>query len=162
MSPFRATPLASLRELCEAMSAQQLLQGEWTDQVVYDLGCGDGIVNVELASLYGTRGVGLDLDDALVSKANALAAQQKVSHLAEFRVQDIFSADLSEATILFMYLLPDALEKLKPVFEQALAFRPGLLLVVEQWALLNWEDSIVYNHKNGSFTVYASNRANLR
>lgn len=156
MSPFRATPLDSLRTLCDALHAAQLLNGEWKDQVVYDLGCGDGIVNVELAILFGTRGVGLDLDELLVTKANALAASRNVSHLVEFRVQDIFKTDLSDATILFMYLLPDALEKLKPVFETALA-RPGLLLIVEQWPLLNWEENIVYTHNNGAFRVYAGN-----
>ena len=130
-----------------------MLKGEWKDQILYDLGCGDGIVNVEVAKRFGTRGVGLDLDETLISKANELSASQDVSHLAEFRVQDLLEADLSEATILFLYLLPEALEKLKPILEREIV-RPGVLLVVEQWPLANWEHWLIYTHAEGRFRVY--------
>jgi predicted TPR repeat methyltransferase len=155
VSPFRSTPLDSLRELCDALISLQLLNGDWNSQVLYDLGCGDGIVNVELAKRFGTRGVGIDLDEALIAKANTLSDAQGVSNLVSFRIQDLLKADLSESTILFMYLLPEALEKLKPILEEQIR-RPGVLLIVEQWPLLGWEHYLVYTHSQGKFRVYRS------
>lgn len=153
VSPFRATPLDKLRNFCEAVSSLGLLKGDWKDQVVYDLGCGDGIVNVEMAKLFGTRGVGLDLDETLLAKANEAAAAQGVSHLVSFCKQDLNTADYSQATILFMYLLPEALEKLKPILESFL-LREGALLIVEMWPLEKWEDQVLYSHDKGVFRVY--------
>jgi SAM-dependent methyltransferase len=143
-----------LKELCKAVSERQLLRGDWKDQIVYDLGCGDGKVNIQLAKEFGTRGVGLDLDGHLISQANALAESEEVNHLVSFKVEDILKTDLSDATVLFLYLLPDALEKLKPILELALA-QPGVILIVEQWPLVNWDDRIVYNHNQNAFRVYS-------
>lgn len=157
VSPFRATPLEKLREFCEAVSELGLLKGEWKDQVVYDLGCGDGIVNVELAKLFGTRGVGLDLDESLVAKANELAESQQVSHIVSFLKQDILTADYSDATILFMYLLPEALEKLKSVLESFLLLGDKLL-VIEMWKPSNWEEKEIYVHDKGVFRVYGNKK----
>lgn len=153
VSPFRATPLDKLRSFCDAVSSLGLLNGDWKDQVMYDLGCGDGIVNIEMAKLFGTKGVGLDLDETLLAKANEAAATQEVSHLVSFCKQDLNTADYSKATILFMYLLPEALEKLKPVLESFL-LREGALLIVEMWPLEKWEDQILYSHDKGVFRVY--------
>lgn len=157
MSPFRSTPLEKLKSFCEAVTALGLLQGEWKDQVVYDLGCGDGIVNVELAKLFGTKGVGLDLDEGLLAKANELAAAQEVSHLVSFLKQDLNTAEYSGATILFMYLLPEALVKLRPILETFL-LREGALLIVEMWPLEKWEEKILYEHDKGVFRVYGAKK----
>ena len=157
MSPFRTTPLEKLREFCQAVLGLGLLHGEWKEQVIYDLGCGDGIVNVEFAKMFGTRGVGLDLDESLLSKANALAEAEHVSELVSFRKQDLLTADYSEATILFLYLLPEALERLKSVLEQFLA-RPGTLLIVEMWPVAYWDDRVLYTHEEGIFRVYGAKR----
>lgn len=153
VSPFRSTPLGILREFCQAVLSLGLLRGDWKDQVFYDLGCGDGIVNVEMAKMFGTRGVGLDLDETLLSKAIALSEAERVSELVSFRKQDLLTADYSEATVLFLYLLPEALEKLKSVLESFIE-RPGVIMIVEMWPIPNWQDRVLYTHAEGVFRVY--------
>lgn len=148
--------MEKLKELCDAISAQNLIQGDWSQQIFYDLGCGNGIVNIEIATLYGTRGVGLDLDEKLIFEAKSLAAQRGMSHLIDFRVEDILQTDLSECTVVFMFLLPEALEKLKSVVEDFLNKLPDRILIVEQWTISNWEDKVLYNHNQGQFRVYGS------
>lgn len=155
ISPYRATPIEDLKELCGRLSELKLIDGEWNQQVVYDLGCGDGTVNVELAATFGSRGTGLDLSEKLIFKATQHAESRGVSHLVQFKIQDLLTADLSEATIIFLFLLPDALEKLKPILQREFDLR-RLLLIVEQWPMTHWEDKLVYTHNQGQFRVYTS------
>jgi SAM-dependent methyltransferase len=82
--------------------------------VVYDLGCGDGRIVIRAAKKYGTRGVGVDLDPARIREARANAKQAGVENLVTFRVGDLFETDITEATVVALYLLPELNRRLKP------------------------------------------------
>lgn len=82
--------------------------------VVYDLGCGDGRIVIQAARKRGCRGVGFEIDPELAARARAEAKRQGVEHLVEIRESDLFQADMSEATVLPIYLLPWMLQELKP------------------------------------------------
>ena len=99
--------------------------------VVYDLGCGDGRMVIAAAKKYGTRGVGVDLDPARIREARANAKLEGVESLVTFRVEDMFETDISEATVVLLYLLPELNRRLKPkLFEQ---LRPGARVVSHDW-----------------------------
>ncbi len=95
--------------------------------VVYDLGCGDGRMVIAAAKKFGTRGVGIDLDPARIKEARANAKAQGVDQLVTFRVADLFQTDLSEATVVMLYLLPEVNRRLKPKLFAEL--RPGARVV---------------------------------
>jgi SAM-dependent methyltransferase len=95
--------------------------------VVYDLGCGDGRMVIAAAKKFGTRGVGIDLDPARIKEARANAKAQGVDKLVTFRVADLFQADLREATVVMLYLLPEVNRRLKPKLFAELA--PGARVV---------------------------------
>ena len=103
------------------------------DDVVYDLGSGDGRIPIAAAVKYGARGVGLDIDPKLVqlSKANAKAAG--VEDRVEFRVQDILTADVSAATVVTLYLLSSSNEQLRPMLARQL--RPGARIVSHAFSM---------------------------
>jgi SAM-dependent methyltransferase len=88
------------------------------DDVVYDLGCGDGRIVVQAARKRGCKGVGFEIVPELAEKARQNASQNKVSHLVEIREEDLFQVDFSDATVLPVYLLPTMLKRLKPKLAQ--------------------------------------------
>ncbi|HKU13051.1 MAG TPA: class I SAM-dependent methyltransferase [Steroidobacteraceae bacterium] len=99
--------------------------------VVYDLGCGDGRMVIAAAKKFGTRGVGVDLDPARIREARANARREGVEGMVTFRVEDMFQTDISEATVVLLYLLPELNRRLKPkLFEQ---LRPGSRVVSHDW-----------------------------
>lgn len=82
--------------------------------VVYDLGCGDGRIVIAAAKKYGARGIGIDLDPARIREARANAKAAGVEQLVTFKVADLFETDLSEATVVALYLLPELNRRLIP------------------------------------------------
>ena len=84
------------------------------DDVVFDLGCGDGRIVTRAASARGARGTGIDLDPRLIERANAGALRAGVADRAKFVVGDLFEFDFSSASVVTLYLLPDVNEKLRP------------------------------------------------
>lgn len=95
--------------------------------VVYDLGCGDGRIVIAAAKKYGSRGVGVDLDPARIREARANAKRAGVENLVRFEVADLFKTDLSEATVVTLYLLPELNRRLKPKLFAEL--KPGARVV---------------------------------
>jgi SAM-dependent methyltransferase len=85
-----------------------------TNDVVYDLGCGDGRFVVEAAKKYGVRGVGIDIDPQRVKESLENVRTNKVQHLVTIKQADIFETDFSDATVVMLYLLPDLNVKLMP------------------------------------------------
>lgn len=81
--------------------------------VVYDLGCGDGRL-VITAAQRGARGVGIDLNPTRIEEAKANARAAKVTDRVQFKVGDLFQADVSPATVVTLYLLPDVNRRLRP------------------------------------------------
>ena len=92
------------------------------DDIVYDLGCGDGRIVVQAAKKRGCKGVGFEIVHELAQQGRDSAKQNSVSHLVQIKEEDLFQADLSEATVLPIYLLPDMLTKLKPKLAKEYAF----------------------------------------
>ena len=95
--------------------------------VVYDLGCGDGRMVIAAAKEFGTRGVGVDLDPARIREARSNAKRAGVEDLVTFEVGDMFETDISEATVVMLYLLPELNRRLKPKLFAEL--RPGARVV---------------------------------
>lgn len=84
------------------------------NDLVYDLGCGDGRMVVTAAKRYGARGVGIDIDPARIAEARANAARAKVAERVRFSLGDLFKTDLSEATVVTLYLLNSINRELRP------------------------------------------------
>jgi ubiquinone/menaquinone biosynthesis C-methylase UbiE len=95
--------------------------------VVYDLGCGDGRIVIAAAKLYGARGVGIDIDPVLIRKARDNAKYSGVGDLVRFEENDLFDANLSDATVVTLYLLTTINMKLRPKLQREL--RPGVRIV---------------------------------
>jgi SAM-dependent methyltransferase len=95
--------------------------------VVYDLGSGDGRIVITAARRHGARGVGVEIDPALVRKATENAAAAGVSDRVRFLNQDIFAADVGEATVVTLYLLQSLNERLRPKLVREL--KPGARVV---------------------------------
>ncbi len=84
------------------------------DETLFDLGCGDGRIVVTAARRFGARGVGIDLDPVRITEARVNARQQGVEQRVEFRIGDLFAADLSSAHVVTLYLLGSINERLRP------------------------------------------------
>ena len=82
--------------------------------VVYDLGSGDGRIPIAAARDYGARGVGIDLDPRLIAESNANARKAGVADRVAFRNEDLFEADISEASVVTLFLYPDVNRRLRP------------------------------------------------
>ena len=99
---------------------------------VVDLGSGDGRIVVAAAKNYGARGIGYEIDPALVHKSVELAKRQGVSKHAEFREQDMYTASLSEARVVTAFLYPAVLQKLRPQFAE---MKPGSWIVCHHFEI---------------------------
>ena len=102
---------------------------------VLDLGSGDGRIVILAAKRFGATGLGVELDPALVRLSNTHARNAGVAQRAEFREQDLFKTDLSSATVITMYLLPEVNLQLRPAL---LALKPGTRLVSHDWDMGDW------------------------
>ncbi|HEX9367232.1 MAG TPA: class I SAM-dependent methyltransferase [Vicinamibacterales bacterium] len=104
----------------------ELAQVTRTD-VVYDLGSGDGRIVITAAKKYGASGVGVEIDPALVKKARENAAAAGVGSRVRFVTQNLFTADLSRASVVTLYLLQSINERLRPKLVREL--KPGTRIV---------------------------------
>jgi SAM-dependent methyltransferase len=120
LAPYAATP----EDVVDRMLA---MAGTTRNDVVYDLGSGDGRIPIRAAVLYGSRGVGIEIDPARVAEARANAKAAGVDHLVEFRLQDALLADVSPATVVTLYMLASGNAKLRPILTRQL--RPGTRIV---------------------------------
>lgn len=98
-----------------------------TADVVYDLGSGDGRVVITAAKRYGARGVGIEIDPELVKKANENAAAAGVADRVRFVNENLFTADIHEASVVTLYLLQSINERLRPRLVREL--KPGTRVV---------------------------------
>ncbi len=113
------------------------LAGVTPRDVVYDLGSGDGRIVIAAARDYGARGVGIELDAALVRESADNARKAGVGERAEFLHSDIFAADLRPATVVTMYLLTSLVNKLEPKLLAEL--KPGTRIVAHDYGFANWQ-----------------------
>jgi SAM-dependent methyltransferase len=127
--PFVPTPPEVIDRMLEMAQVK-------SDDVIYDLGSGDGRILIQAAKRYGVRGVGIEIDGDLVRKARDNAFREKVDHLVEFREQDALTADVSQATVVTLYMLPDFNAKLRPMFDRQL--KPGSRVVSHDFPIEGW------------------------
>ncbi len=110
--------------------------------VVYDLGCGDGRIVVTAAKL-GARGIGIDIDPKRVAEANENVKKNGVGDRVKILNQDLFTTDLSEATVVTLYLLPTLNLKLRPILWKTL--KPGTRIVSHDFTMGDWKPEQTLN-----------------
>jgi SAM-dependent methyltransferase len=103
------------------------------DDVVFDLGSGDGRIPIAAAKTYGARGVGLDIDPDRIKESWVNAKAAGVERLVDFREQDVLKADISEATVVTLYLLSSFNERLRPILTKQL--KPGTRIVSHAFSM---------------------------
>ena len=121
---------------------------------VYDLGCGDGRIPITAAKVYGARGLGVDIDPQRIAEANENAKRAGVTHLVTFKLQDALATDLSEATVVTLYLLSASNLKLRPILTRQL--KPGARIVSHAFSMGDWQPD-----KVDTFTDTANSQRTL-
>ena len=128
--PFVPTPIEVVDKMLELAKVKK-------GDVVYDLGSGDGRIVIRAAKIYGVKAVGIEMDQTLLAKASKDAQAAGVSHLVEFRADDAMQVDLSNATVVTLYMLPWFNEAMKPSFQKYL--KPGARIVAHDFGIEGWE-----------------------
>jgi tRNA G37 N-methylase Trm5 len=105
--------------------------------VVYDLGCGDGRIVVTAAKQFGVRGVGIDINPERIAEAQENAQKNGVANRITFRNEDLFEADIKEASVVTLYLLTSLNLKLRPKLWRDL--RPGTRIVSHNFDMGDWK-----------------------
>jgi SAM-dependent methyltransferase len=116
--------------------AMLTLAGVTTRDVVYDLGSGDGRLPILAAQLHGARGVGIEIDPKLVATARANALEAGVSDRVIFIEGDLLTADISEATVVTLYLSTSLMRRIEAKLKSEL--RPGVRIVSHQFWFQGW------------------------
>lgn len=114
--------------------------------VVYDLGCGDGRIVVTAAKKYGAHGVGIDIDSDRIDDSRRNAREAGVTALVEFRRGDILQADVSDATVVMLYLVSSSNLKLRPLLTKQL--KPGSRIVSHSFGMGDWQPTKVDRFKD--------------
>jgi SAM-dependent methyltransferase len=120
--------------------------------VLYDLGSGDGRIVITAAKKYGVKavGFGFEIDPELIKQSRERIRKEKLEKLAEIREQDILTVDLSPATVITMYLLPEVNLKLRPKIRSQL--KPGSRIVSHDFDMDDWQPEKTVNLDND--TIY--------
>jgi outer membrane protein assembly factor BamB len=116
----------------DVVAAMLKLAGVEKQDVVYDLGSGDGRIVIAAAKQYGARAVGVEIDPELVKLSKQQVQENKLADLVTIRHEDMFLVDLSEADVVAAFLYPRLLERLKPQFAK---LKPGSRIVSHQFAM---------------------------
>jgi SAM-dependent methyltransferase len=111
------------------------LAGVTSNDVVYDLGSGDGRIPIIAAQKYGAQGIGIEIDPRLVERSRQIANEAEVATRVSFIVGDLFEADLSTATVVTMYLSTSIMQVLQPKLR---ALKPGTRIVSHQFSMPSW------------------------
>jgi 2-polyprenyl-3-methyl-5-hydroxy-6-metoxy-1,4-benzoquinol methylase len=130
LAPFVPTPMVVVAKMLELAQVDK-------DDILFDLGCGDGRIVITAARKFGTRGVGIDIDRELIEESRRAATAAGVEDLVEFRLQDVMRADFSRATVVTLYLLPESNEVLRPLLDAQL--QPGAYVVSHNYSIPGWE-----------------------
>jgi trans-aconitate methyltransferase len=106
------------------------------NDILYDLGSGDGRIPITAAKRFGTRGVGVDVDPARITEARENAIKAGVADKVKFFQQDLFETDIREATVVTLYLLPEVNLRLRPKLLSDL--KPGTRVVSHNYDMGDW------------------------
>jgi cyclopropane fatty-acyl-phospholipid synthase-like methyltransferase len=107
------------------------------NDMIYDLGSGDGRIVVTAAKQYGARGIGIDIDPQRIKEANENATKEGVTDKVKFLNADLFETDISQATVVTLYLLPSLNQKLIPKLFKEL--KPGTRIVSHAFDMGDWK-----------------------
>ena len=133
LAPYVPTPYHVVNRMLELAKVTK-------DDIVYDLGCGDGRIVITAAERYGARGVGIDYDPERIAEARANAERRGVQDLVTFIEQDAMQADVSKATVVTLYLLSSSNRKLRPILTRQL--RPGSRIVSHAFRMGDWQPEV--------------------
>ena len=134
-APYVPTPMSVVTEMLELARVS-------ASDTVYDLGSGDGRLPITAARLHGSRGLGVELDSALVARSRRRARQAGVDSLVRFVRGDLFETDIRPATVLTLYLFPEMNERLRPRILREM--EPGNRVVAHDFSMGAWDaDSVV-------------------
>ena len=125
-----------------------------SNDVVYDLGCGDGRIVITAAKKYGAHGVGVDIDPERIREAEANAKLAGVENLVSFKLGDALKADVSPATVVTLYLLSSSNLRLRPLLTKQL--KPGSRIVSHAFSMGDWEPlkTITVDNDDYPRTIY--------
>ena len=143
-APFVATPP-------DVVDRMLLLAKVDSHDVVYDLGCGDGRIVIAAAQKLGARGVGVDIDPVRISEAEANAKRAGVEKLVTFKLQDVLETDVSDATVVMLYMLSAINVRLRPILTKELP--RGSRIVSHNFAMGDWEPDHVDTFKDAAGTT---------
>ena len=143
----------------EAVAAMLRLAEVKNTDIVYDLGCGDGRIVVAAARNYGAKGVGIDIDPQRIAEANANAKRAGVEKLVRFEENDLFQADIKEATVVTLFLLSSVNLKLKPKLLADL--KPGTRIVSNTFDMGDWKPEKEFTVPNTDDDTFLSHRLYL-
>jgi SAM-dependent methyltransferase len=128
--PYVPTTEAAVQEMLK-------LGGVKKTDIVYDLGCGDGRIVIAAARGLGARGVGIDINPVRIGEAKENARKAGVEKLVRFEENDLFEADIHEATVVTIFLLPNINLKLRPKLLRDL--KPGTRIVSNTFDMGDWK-----------------------
>jgi SAM-dependent methyltransferase len=134
----------------DAVTQMLKLANVTSKDVVYDLGCGDGRIVVTAARQFGARGVGIDIDPERIKEAHELAARTGADKMVRFIQGDLFETDISEATVVTLYLLTRLNLKLRPKLMKEL--KPGTRIVSHAFDMGDWQPE--KTESVGASTIY--------
>lgn len=143
LAPFVATPMDVVERM---LTLAKVGPGD----VVYDLGCGDGRIVIAAARKFGARGVGIDIDPRLINQAEAGAKAAGVQNRVKFIIDDVMKVDVSDATVVTLYLLSASNLKLRPMLTKQL--RRGSRIVSHSFAIGDWEPNVVDTFRDADGT----------
>jgi len=131
LAPYLPTPMCVVEKMLELADVDE-------KDIVYDLGCGDGRIVIAAALKYGAHGVGLDIFPQWIKKSRENARKAGVDAMVEFYLEDATKADISEATVVALYLLPESNDLLRPILEKQL--KPGACVITHDYHIPGWSD----------------------
>lgn len=127
--PFVPSPMIVVERMLQLAEIKK-------DDLLYDLGSGDGRIVIQAAKQYGTRGIGIDMNPELVEKARANAEKEGVSHLVEFRAADGLTVDISKATVVTLYMFKWFNNQMRPKLQR---LKPGARIVAHDFDIDEWK-----------------------
>lgn len=128
--PYVPTPMDVVEAMLDLAKVSK-------NDVVYDLGCGDGRIVVTAAKKYGATGIGVDLNPERIKEANENAKEKGVEKKVKFYEGNLFDFDFSKASVLTLYLLPDVNLQLMPKILKEM--KPGSRVISHAFDMGNWE-----------------------
>lgn len=143
----------------EVVGAMLAIAQVGKDDLVYDLGCGDGRIVIAAAQKAGASGVGVDLDPERIRESVGKARQANVANRVQFFQQDLFRTDISKATVVMLYLWPEVNLKLRPKLLHEL--KPGTRVVSHCHNMGSWEPDQAITTPDGRRVFFWLTPANV-